>query len=216
MTANQNSKKLRGDHMKDRFSGVVHGITRIVLTTPLRRLWGCHVIGAENLPAQGPAIFASNHASYLDPMILGISYAGNIRWMAKAELWKVPVFRWLIEKLGAFPVKRGKPDREALRKARELLEARKVLGMFPQGTRIKGEDLGEAFPGVGMIALSEDIPVIPIRVRGHDQVFRQGIPRFPAITITVGEPLNLKITGMSKGRAAEEAANRIMAAIKDL
>ncbi len=202
--------------MKDRFSGVVHGITRVVLTAPLRRLWGCHVIGAENLPAQGPAIFASNHASYLDPMILGISYAGNIRWMAKAELWKIPVFRWLIEKLGAFPVRRGKPDRAALRQARELLVGKKVLGMFPQGTRIKGEDLGEAFPGVGMIALSEDIPVIPIRVRGHNQVFRRGIPRFPAITITVGEPIDLEIKGMRRSEAAKEAANRIMAAIKAL
>ncbi|RJO60771.1 1-acyl-sn-glycerol-3-phosphate acyltransferase [candidate division WS5 bacterium] len=188
----------------------------MALTRLLRRLYICEVIGRENLPISGPAILASNHASYLDPMILGISYSGNIRWMAKAELWKVPVFRWLIEKLGAFPVKRGKPDREALRTARELLTRKRVLGMFPQGTRVKGEDLGDAFPGVGMIALIENVPVIPIRVRGHDRVFRRGIPRFPAITITVGEPIDLDITGMSKGRASKEAANRIMEAIKTL
>lgn len=199
--------------MEDPFSRVVHGIMRVILTRPLRLIFGCKVLGAENLPLKGPVILASSHASNFDPLTLGISYPGVIRWMAKIELW-FPILGWIMDKGGAFPVRRGEADRDAIRQAKELLEKGWVVGFFPQGTRTRGEDLGEGLPGVGMLAISSGVPVIPVRVKGNDRIFRRGW--FSRVTITVGEPVDLAMPKMSRGRAYKEAARRIMSAIAEL
>ncbi len=197
-------------------SSFVYAITRILLTTPLKLLYGMEVIGAENWPRRGPAIIASNHASNLDPCLVGVAFPGQIRWMAKAELWRFPPLAWLVTRLGAFPVHRGKADREAIRRARELLKEGWILGMFPEGTRQRQGRLGEAQAGVGLLALTPGVPVIPVRVRGHERILRGGRPGRPRITVTVGKPVDLEIEGLSRGRAAREAARRIMAAIEAL
>lgn len=200
----------------DKISFFIYGIVRIILTTPLRLLYGCQVIGAENLPARGPAIIASSHSSNLDPCILGICHPGQIRWMAKAELWRVPGLGWLIEKLGAFKVERGAADREAIRRARALLKKGWVIGIFPEGTRFRGGKLGEFHPGVGMLAYGAGVPVIPVRIKGNEKVLRGLRPGRPRITITVGKPVNIEIAGISRGRASGEATRRIMAAVAAL
>lgn len=200
----------------DRYSAAVYRIARLVLTRPLRLLYKCEVTGEENLPAAGPAIIASNHSSNADPCLVGISYPGVIRWMAKAELWRYPGLKWLVERLGAFPVHRGEPDRESIRRAGELLAQGWVVGMFPEGTRFRGGLLGEAHPGVGMLALRAGVPVIPMRVRGNDRILRRGLPGRPRITITVGTPVDLEIDTASKGKAYKEASRRIMDAIAAL
>lgn len=197
-------------------SSFVYAIARTILTTPLTLLYHIKIKGAENWPARGPAIIASNHASNLDPCLLGIAYPGQICWMAKAELWKIPGLGWLVTKLGAFPVRRGEPDRDAIRRARGLLKEGWVVGMFPEGTRQREGRLGEPHAGVGMLALEPDVPVVPVRVRGHERIIRGGRPHRPGITITVGPPVNLEISGMSKGKAYHEAARRIMEAIAAL
>src|SRR3990167_2646627 len=114
-------------------SSFVYAIARIILTTPLTILYRIRIYGAENWPVRGPAIIASNHGSNLDPCLLGIAFPGQIRWMAKAELWKIPGLGWLVTKLGGFPVHGGEPDRDAIRRARELLQTGWIVGMFPEG-----------------------------------------------------------------------------------
>ena len=204
----------RGD--KDTVSFFVYGLARIVLTTPLRLLYGCEVRGAENLPRQGPAIIASSHSSNLDPCIVGISYPGVIRWMAKAELWRVPGLGWLVEKLGAFEVERGAADREAIRRARELLKQGWVVGMFPEGTRQRQGRLGEFLPGVGMLACGSEVPVIPLRIRGNEKIIRGFRLLRPKVVISVGEPVDLDLADMSRGRAFKEATSRIREAVDAL
>jgi len=194
----------------------IYGLARIILTTPLTLLYHIRVCGAENWPRHGPAIIASNHASNLDPCLVGIAFPGQIRWMAKAELWKVPLLGWLITKLGAFPVRRGEADRDAIRRAQELVREGWIVGMFPEGTRQREGVLGEPQPGVGMLAMEPGVPVIPVRIRGHERIICGGRPRRPQMTITVGKPVDLDITGMSKGRAYREASRRIMEAIAAL
>jgi len=174
------------------------------------------LIGAENWPVMGPAIIASNHASNLDPPLLCLSYPGYICWMGKAEIMTAPVIGWYLRKVGAFMVHRGEADRAAIRRARELLDQGYIIGMFPEGTRQRQGRLGEAQAGVGMLALTPGVPVIPVRLRGHDQIVRNGRPHRPKITVTVGKPIDLDITGMSRGRAYHEASRRIMAAIGEL
>lgn len=199
-----------------KFSQPLHNVARVILTRPLRLIYGCEVINAANLPAQGPVILACNHSSNADPLLIGVGYSRPIRWMAKAELWKFYGPGWLIEILGAFPVKRGVSDRDAIRRAYDLLEQGWVVGMYPEGTRYRDGVLGEAQPGVGMMALHSGVPVVPLRVRGSEQVVRGGRPHRPHVTMTVGKPVDLVIDGMSKGRAYKEASRRIMEAIAAL
>ncbi len=197
-------------------SSFIYGITRIILTTPLTLLYDFEVRGSGNWPRRGPAVIASNHASNFDPCLIGIAFPGQIRWMAKAELWRIPLLGWLITRLGAFPVKRGESDREAIRRARRLMREGWIVGMFPEGTRQRDGKLGEPQAGVGLLALEPGVPVIPVRVRGHERIISGRRPRRPKITVTVGGPVDLHISGMSRGRAAHEASRRIMAAIAEL
>ncbi|MCL4472724.1 MAG: 1-acyl-sn-glycerol-3-phosphate acyltransferase [Actinobacteria bacterium] len=198
------------------FSPRVYAIVRVLITRPLQWTYHMELIGGENWPRQGPAIFASNHASNMDPPLVCLSYFGHIRWMAKIELLKAPVLGWLLMKLGAFPVRRGESDREAIRRARELLEQGYIVGMFPEGTRQRNGMLGEPQPGVGLLAMTPGVPVFPIRIRGDEKIVSNGRPHRPKVTVTVGPPIDLDITGMSKGKAYREASRRIMAAIDAL
>ncbi len=197
-------------------SSFIYAIVRIILTTPLTLLYRIRISGAENWPRRGPAVIASSHASNLDPCLVGIAFPGQIRWMAKAELWRVPGLGWLITKLGAFPVRRGQSDREAVRHARELLRQGYTVGMFPEGTRQREGVLGEAQPGVGMLALEPGVAVIPVRIRGDERVMRGFKPGLARITISVGKPVDFDTAGLSRGRAYREAGNRIMNAIASL
>jgi 1-acyl-sn-glycerol-3-phosphate acyltransferase len=194
-------------------SSFAYAIVRVILTVPLTLLYHVKIYGGENWPRRGPAIIASNHASNMDPLLVCIAFPGQIRWMSKAELWKVPGLGWLITKLGAFPVHRGESDREAIRRAKELLRERYTIGMFPEGTRQRQGVLGEPQAGVGMLALEPGVPVIPVRVRGDEKIMTGGRLHRPEVTVTVGPPVDLDISGMSRGRAYREASRRIMEAI---
>jgi 1-acyl-sn-glycerol-3-phosphate acyltransferase len=201
---------------KTPYSKLVYGVSRVLITRPLRWFFRMELRGAENWPQHGPAIIAANHASNLDPPLLCLSYPGYICWMGKVEIMTAPVIGWYLKKVGAFTVHRGEADREAIRRGQELLDQGYIIGMFPEGTRQRGGKLGEAQAGVGMFALKSGVPVIPVRVRGHDQIMRNKLLHRPKVTVTVGKPVDLDITGMSKGKAYREASRRIMEAIAAL
>lgn len=191
-------------------------IGRAVLTRPLRWFFRYEITGTENWPDEGPALLASNHSSNLDPILVGIGFPGWIRWMAKSELWKVPILGFLLTRLGDFPVKRGVADRDAIRTAKALLRQGYVIGMFPEGTRQRDGRLGEPEAGVGLLAMEPGIKVIPVRVRGSEKIIRGRLLRRPKISVSVGPPVDLEISGLSRGRSYKEASRRIMAAIAEL
>lgn len=148
------------------------------------------VTGAENIPAAGGVIIAANHVSLWDPPVLGTAIPRRIHFMAKEELFTNPVFRWLITKLGAFPVKRGIADRTAIRTALSLLENGSVLGLFPEGTRSKTGVLGAPEPGLAMLAIKAGVPVVPAAIIGTNKVLRDGHV-FPQFRVIFGKPLFL-------------------------
>lgn len=130
------------------------------------------VYGREHLPREGPVLLVSNHVNWMDPVNMACAVDRQVYFMAKAELFKFPLFAAAFRWLGAYPVKRGKPDRGALRRTLELLEQRRVVGMFPEGTRSRTGKLGRAEPGLALLALKSGAPICPAAVTGDYRLFR--------------------------------------------
>jgi 1-acyl-sn-glycerol-3-phosphate acyltransferase len=126
------------------------------------------VLGREHLPPAGPYLLVSNHVSWSDPPWLEFVVKRPIRYLAKRELFSVPLFGWLIAQAGVFALERDSADRAALRKALAFLAAGEVVGIFPEGHRSRGRGLLRARPGVALLARRSGVPVIPVAVEGTD------------------------------------------------
>ncbi|WP_019122479.1 lysophospholipid acyltransferase family protein [Brevibacillus massiliensis] len=169
------------------------------------------VIGSEHIPKEGPVILCPNHISNWDPPLVGSGMERQLHFMAKEELFHIPVLSFLIKKFGAFPVKRGQADRAAIRATLKLLEEGKVFGIFPEGHRSKTGDLGAAMNGAAMFALKSQAAVIPVAIIGPYRLFRP-------IKIVYGQPLDLSRFRESKPTAEilRDTTEYIMQNIKEL
>ena len=166
--------------------------------------------GRYNLPRKGPYIIAANHLSWLDIPLIPAFVPGKVIYMAKEESFHGKV-GWLVRFLGAFPVKRGEHDRQAIRAADEQLKQQKVFVIFPEGTRSKTHALAKGHSGVSMIALRAGVPVVPVAIWGSEN----GLKKFGApITISYGEPFILKPKGTKITRDdIQEGTTEIMTRI---
>ncbi len=184
------------------------------------RLFGrWKVIGRENIPPKGGVILAGNHVSYIDPPALGAGATRPVHFMAKQELFRIPVLGFLIRNVGAFPVKRGTADRNALRRAVDLLKSGKIVGMFPEGTRSLDGKLKPPEAGVGMIALRAQVPVVPVALVNTEKLLAPHslFFRFCHIKVVYGEPVALDdLVGRSGRDAVDEVGRRVMSAIGQL
>lgn len=169
------------------------------------------VRGQENIPENGAVILCSNHIDNLDPPLLGCGIERKVHFMAKEELFKIPVISFLITKFGAFPVKRGAGDRAAIRATLQILEEGKVLGIFPEGTRSKTGELGQGLAGTAMFALKSNAVVIPVAIIGPYRLFRP-------VMIVYGKPLDLSAYKemKSSGELLKEVTDFIMKNIAEL
>lgn len=150
-----------------------------------------HIEGEEFIPRTGPTILAANHVSFIDPIIIAVSVRRPVRFMAKKELFRVPLFGWLLRQFGTFPINRNRINLQAFKQATSLLEAGEVVAMFPEGTRGDGVELRPAKPGIGLIAARTGAPVIPVLHLGTEKVLPRGawFPRPHRIVIKFGAPL---------------------------
>lgn len=155
---------------------------RTVVTAFFRALFRVRVEGLERLPRQGGVIIASNHLSNFDPPLLGILVPRYIRFMGKAELFRVPVLRRIFLALGGFPIERGRVDRRAIRTAIEVLRSGTCLVMFPEGHRSRTGKLGPLQPGIASIAKKADAIIQPVGIRGRYRLFGR-------IEVKFGEPI---------------------------
>jgi len=144
----------------------------------------CRPEGAENIPEEGGIIIAPNHISVWDPPLTGSMMKRPLHFMAKQELFDVPLLGFLIKRTNAFPVKRGSHDMSAMRNAFALLENGSPLLMFPEGTRSKDGNPGKARAGVGMVACHAQVPVIPAKIVNTNNFFK-----FKKIKIKYGKPI---------------------------
>lgn len=153
-----------------------------------------HVIGADNIPKEGPVILCANHISLWDPPLLGSGIERQVHFMAKEELFRIPVISFLLTKFGALPVKRGAGDRGAIRATLKLLEDGKIFGIFPEGTRSKTGELGPGLSGVAMFGLKSEAAVIPVAIIGPYRLFKP-------VTIIYGTPIDLSEQRERKGNS---------------
>jgi 1-acyl-sn-glycerol-3-phosphate acyltransferase len=182
---------------------------RRLLSGPVRALLRPKVRGREHVPDSGAFMFVSNHESWWDIPALGQVQPRSIRYMAKSELFRVPVFGGIVRWGGGFPVRRGEPDRDALRIVHETMEGGGVVGIFIQGHR--QAELEGAKAGAGRCAVVEDAPVIPVAIRGT-RMWRPG----RRIHITFGPPRTYERGDRRPAQAYRETADELMAEIRAL
>ena len=144
------------------------------------------VSGRENIPEDGPVVIAANHLSLLDPPVLGAAATRKVHFMAKSELFKPAWFGSLIRKLGAFPVRRGAMDRDAIKTGLTILKENKVLAVFPEGTRSKTGELGRAGGGAFMMAVKRKAKIVPAYIYGTDL---KRHPGWPKVRVIFGKPM---------------------------
>lgn len=150
------------------------------------------VEGKENVPRQGPLIIVANHLNLIDPPLLSASIPRRITFMTKQELFRPLMMRALVRAYGAFSVRRGELDREALRQALEALQKGLVLGMFPEGKRSPSAQLQSAQSGASLIAARSGVPILPVGISGSEQVTGIGfVLHRPHIAVTIGRPFTL-------------------------
>jgi 1-acyl-sn-glycerol-3-phosphate acyltransferase len=169
------------------------------LFTPLR------VYGKERVPLEGGVVMAFNHFSWIDPPAFGSASPRTIYFMAKMEAHSIPGLGQLIRSFGTFSVRRGESDREAVRMMRQVVREGKALGLFAEGTRQRAGVPGPVQPGAAMVALQEDVPVIPAAIHGS-QDWRPG--NWKRVSIVWGEPMRFE--GLPKNaKGYREASQRV-------
>ncbi|MDS1030676.1 lysophospholipid acyltransferase family protein [Bacillota bacterium LX-D] len=151
----------------------------------------CHweVKGKQNFPQQGPVLVLANHRSLWDPIAVAASLDRPVHFMAKEELFKVPLLGMLLKVVGTFPVKRQKSDRAALKTALQVLHNQEVLGMFPEGTRSNSYELLPFHSGAALIALRTGAPILPVACIGTKNIWEKGA--FHSFKVIIGEVIYL-------------------------
>lgn len=149
------------------------------------------VEGVERIPRRGAFILVSNHASNYDPVLLSCAVQRPVAYMAKEELFKVPVFKQAIELYGAYPVKRGAVDRSAIKAAIDYLDNGWGVGIFLSGTRTPDGKVSDPKPGAALIAAKAQVPMIPVCLWGNQAIERAGkqLPQSTPVTIRIGEAI---------------------------
>lgn len=170
----------------------VYLFTRFLLVIVFKIFFSLKITGRENIPRDDGCIIASNHLSYLDPVVLSVACPRILNFMAKEDLFEHWCFRKLITILNAFPIKRGQGDLKAIRFAIEKLKKKGALIIFPEGTRSITGNVVDSTSGVGLLAAKSGVAVIPTLITGTDRsmpVKSKNIFLFTPITVHFSKPL---------------------------
>ncbi|MCU0797424.1 MAG: 1-acyl-sn-glycerol-3-phosphate acyltransferase [Akkermansiaceae bacterium] len=170
-----------------------------------RSLFGLRVVNEERLLREGGVLVVSNHESFLDPPLIGSLYDDEMVFLARKTLFR-GIFKWIYGQWNAVPVDQDKPDMSSLKTIiRELKSGQRVL-VFPEGARTLDGSLGEAQPGVGLIAAKAGVPIQPIRIRGAREALPRGSGkiRLARIEVTVGEVIDLKERGLAHAKDKDD------------
>ena len=158
---------------------------KVVVRAVFFSLFRVKIIGRENLKIDGKAIVYANHVAAIDPIFIHCMLDRMPRFMAKQEAFKNPIERWIITKLGAFPVDRDHTDLTAVKTAFRVLSDGGILGIFPEGRRTTDGKMGPFMPGAAMIAVRTNAPMVPIYISRRMKPFCRTY-------FVVGKPYNIR------------------------
>jgi 1-acyl-sn-glycerol-3-phosphate acyltransferase len=169
------------------------------------------VEGKQNIPGDGRLVLCSNHRSNWDPLILAAMFPRKISWMGKKELFQNKFLKVPLNWLGVFPVDRQVADLSAVKTALRILKSEKVLGIFPEGTRVKEYNPENAKAGVALLAMKSQAPVLPVYIEGSYKLFSR-------LDIVIGEPIayHKKYTGRLGNEDYSNISQEILAKIYKL
>ena len=173
------------------------------------------VVGTDYVPVSGPYLIACNHASHLDPPLIGSQISRQMRFFARKTLWESRFIGWWLDRIENIAVDRDSGDVGAIRKVLAALNEDRAVVLFPEGTRSPDGRLQKPKAGVGLLACKSGVPVVPCRIYGSHEAFGKGrlFPRLGTpITIVFGAPIQAAVyddPALGKARY-ETAAQRIM------
>ena len=189
---------------------MLYAILKPIAVALMRLFFRLEIVSPGLVPATGPVLIVSNHVSVLDPPFVGASAPRPLFFMAKEELFRIPLLGRLIRALNARPVRRDGSDTRALKAALAQLEEGRALLVFPEGTRgEEGQPLREGKAGVGMLAVLSGAPVVPVYVSGTGAALPRGrsLPRPTRVRVTFGPPLTFKGADKRDGRGGKRAGD---------
>ena len=171
---------------------LMYQLVSYLLVFPVfRGLLRGHTNGNALVPLQGPLVVVANHGSHLDPPFLGHALGRPVAFMAKAELFRIPILGDIIRACGAYPVKRGASDREAIRTATARLDEGWAIGVFLDGTRQSDGRVNQPRPGAALLAARSGAPLLPVAIINSHRVLGtgRGWPRLLPVALRIGEPI---------------------------
>ena len=167
----------------------LYAAVRALVSVTFRGYFRMRVEGAALIPDEGAAIIAPNHKSFWDSFFIGACTRRHLRFMGKTELFEGRRGKLLV-RLGAFPVRRGQADQDALETARVILQQGGLLALFPEGTRVRDpEGLGSPKRGAGRLALETGAPIVPCAITGTDNLFAGPFPKPKLVQVSFSEPV---------------------------
>lgn len=187
---------------------MIYTFAKTVLRILYAIMFRLEAVGRENIPREGGVLLCSNHISNFDPPTVGIMIHRQVRFMAKSELFDIPVFGKVIRAVGAFPVKRGGVSKESIKTSLNILRDGEVLGIFPSGSRHNDGGIGKK--GAASFALRSGATVIPAAIIGNYKLFRK-------MKVVYGAPVDLEeFKDDQAGDALERATEKIMSKINEM
>ena len=187
-----------------------YDFAKVVVSGIVRTVFCFRVVGREKVPRSGGVIVAANHISNFDPPILGVALPRPVSYMAKKELFAMPVLRQLIPRLNAFPVDRQAGGTAAIRASLRMLKEGRAVGIFPEGGRnVTGTNEEKA--GAAFLAAASGAPVVPAAILGTRK-----LRPFGKVTVVFGDPIHVQRNRQSDGDDLEKGAAAIMQRIRAL
>ncbi len=173
---------------------MLYRVVSLLALITCKILFGLQARGLENIPRKGGFILASNHVSYLDPIVLGAICPRKLNFMAKQELFCHPLISWFLSQVGAFPVKRDSADLYALKYAIRCLKENKALILFPEGSRRFDSASTEPYAGIGFLTAKSYVPVIPVFIEGTEKALPAGAKfiRPAKISVHFGKQISIE------------------------
>jgi len=192
---------------------MIYWIAHVLIALISKIFFPIRVYGYQNIPRDNSIIFASNHASNLDPMLIGLASSRRLSYIAKESLFRSALFCFILYQVGAFPIRRDSGDVGAIRVALKRLNQGARVVIFPQGTRKAKVDESPIQAGLGLLATKSGATIVPVYIHGSDKILPPGAKFFRRghIDVSFGKPIEYK-----KEESYALIAERTMAAIKDL